>query len=89
MEFFNLRQVYVDELINQAKNDKRIVCLDSDSKEATLIDKFSKRFKNRSFSVGIAEQNMVSLAGGMSTIGLIPFVNSYGMFIAMRALDQV
>ena len=49
MEFFNLRQVYVDELINQAKNDKRIVCLDSDSKEATLIDKFSKRFKNRSF----------------------------------------
>ena len=63
MEFFNLRQVYVDELINQAKNDKRIVCLDSDSKEATLIDKFSKRFKNRSFSVGIAEQNMVSLAG--------------------------
>ena len=89
MELFNLRQVYVDELINQAKRDKRIVCLDSDSKEATLIDKFCKKFKNRSFSVGIAEQNMVSLAGGMSTIGLIPFVNSYGMFIAMRALDQV
>lgn len=89
MELFNLREVYVDELIELAKLDERIVCLDSDSKEATMVDKFAKVFKNRSFSFGIAEQNMVSIAGGMSTFGLIPFVNSYGMFIAMRALDQV
>ncbi len=89
MELFNLREVYVDELIEVAKHDERIVCLDSDSKEATLIDKFTRIFKDRSFSFGIAEQNMVSIAGGMSTFGLIPFVNSYAMFIAMRALDQV
>lgn len=89
MELFNLRQVYVDELIELAKQNNRIVCLDSDSKEATMVDKFARLFKDRSFSFGIAEQNMVSIAGGMSTFGLIPFVNSYGMFIAMRALDQV
>lgn len=89
MELFNLREVYVDELIELAKHDERIVCLDSDSKEATMVDKFTRIFKDRSFSFGIAEQNMVSIAGGMSTLGLIPFVNSYGMFIAMRALDQV
>lgn len=89
LELFNLREVYVDELIELAKQNDRIVCLDSDSKEATMVDKFARLFKDRSFSFGIAEQNMVSIAGGMSTFGLIPFVNSYGMFIAMRALDQV
>ncbi len=89
MELFNLREVYVNELISIAKKNKKIVCLDSDSKEATLVDRFAKRFSDQSFSFGIAEQNMVCAAGGMATLGLIPFVNSYGMFIAMRALDQV
>jgi len=79
----------VDELIKHAKQDTRIVSLDSDSKESSLLDDFSKIFPERSFTFGIAEQNMVCAAGGMATLGLIPFVNSYGMFIAMRALDQL
>lgn len=89
MKLFNLREVYVNELISIAKKNKKIICLDSDSKEATLVDRFAKKFPDQSFSFGIAEQNMVCAAGGMATLGLIPFVNSYGMFIAMRALDQV
>ncbi len=89
MEIFNLRQVYVKELIAHAKRNDRIVSLDCDSREATMTDQFAAVFPERSFSVGIAEQNLVSFAGGMSTMGLIPFVNSYSMFIAMRALDQV
>jgi transketolase len=85
----NLRKIYVDELIRSAKQDSKIVCLDSDSKESSILNKFTKKFPDRSFTFGIAEQNMVCAAGGMATLGLIPFVNSYGMFIAMRALDQL
>jgi transketolase len=86
---FNLRQVYVDELIELARDDPRIVSLDSDSREATMTDRFAAAYPARVFSFGIAEQNMVSAAGGMAAMGLIPFVNSYALFIAMRALDQL
>lgn len=89
MTLQNLRKIYVDELIKHATKDKRIVCLDSDSRESSLLEKFTHTFPERSFTFGIAEQNMVCAAGGMATFGLIPFVNSYGMFIAMRSLDQL
>ena len=89
MELFNLRKVYVQELIEQAKHNERIICLDSDSKESSMLESFAEQFPERSFSIGIAEQNMVTMAGGMATMGLIPFVNSYGIFIGMRALEQL
>jgi len=89
LETHNLRKIYVVELIAHAKRNSRIVCLDSDSKEPLFIDEFAKKFPKRCFTFGISEQDMVSAAGGMATMGLIPFVNSYSMFIAMRALDQV
>ena len=54
----------------------------------TLADKFVAIYPERSFSFGIAEQIQGS-AAGMLTMGLIPFVNSYAMSIAMRSLDQV
>tara|TARA_B100000029_G_scaffold186103_1_gene183472 strand:- start:937 stop:1872 length:936 start_codon:yes stop_codon:yes gene_type:complete len=85
----NLRLIYSDRLINIAKQNKKIVLLDSDSKEPLMLEKFASIYPDRCFTFGIAEQDMVSAAGGMSTYNLIPFVNSYGMFIAMRALDQV
>ncbi len=84
-----LRQVYIERLIELAANDDRIVSLDTDSQEATMADKFAAEYPQRAFSFGIAEQDMVTAAGGMATMGLVPFVNSYSMFIAMRALDQV
>lgn len=89
MEPVNLRQVYVRELIRQAGRNNRIVCLDSDSREPLMLDQFVQVFPGRAFTFGISEQDMVSAAGGMATLGLIPFVHSYGLFIAMRALDQV
>ncbi len=85
----SLRSVYVDTMVRLARADERIVMLDADSKEATKTDVFARKFPERSFSLGIAEQNMVTVAGGMASCGLKPYVNSYSMFIAMRALDQV
>ncbi len=84
-----LRKVYIERLIELAAIDDRIVSLDTDSQEATMADKFAAAYPDRAFTFGIAEQDMVSAAGGMATMGLVPFVNSYSMFIAMRALDQV
>ncbi len=84
-----LRKVYIERLIELAATDDRIVSLDTDSQEATMADKFAAVYPERAFTFGIAEQDMVSAAGGMATMGLVPFVNSYSMFIAMRALDQV
>lgn len=89
MSHHNLREVYIEALIDLAKDNANIVSLDTDSREATLADKFAAIYPERSFSFGIAEQDMVGSAAGMSTMGLIPFVNSYAMFIAMRSLDQV
>lgn len=84
-----LRKIYIERLIELAASDDRIVSLDTDSQEATMADKFAAAYPERAFTFGIAEQDMVSAAGGMATMGLVPFVNSYSMFIAMRALDQV
>lgn len=86
---YNLREVYVDTLCQLAQEQDHIVALDADSKEATLLNRFARQFPNRTFSFGIAEQNMVSAAAGMATIGLTPFVHTYALFLAMRALDQV
>ena len=85
----NLRQIYIDELIKISKQNKKIVCLDSDSKEPLLLNKYYSKFPKRCFSFGISEQDMVTASGGMSLLGLIPFVHSYGIFIVMRALDQL
>lgn len=86
---FNLREIYVNELVQLSEHNSRIVCLDADSKEPLLLSPFAVTFPDRSFSFGISEQDMVTAAGGMATMGLIPFVHSYGIFIVMRALDQL
>ena len=78
----------MDELVKNTKS-KNFVVLDSDSREPTKPDKFTKLFPELSYSFGISEQNMVSAAAGMATYGIIPFINSYAQFISMRSLDQV
>jgi transketolase len=52
-------------------------------------NRFAARFPERTFSFGIAEQNMMAAAAGMAATGLIPFASTYAVFATMRALDQV
>lgn len=89
MDKLNLRRISVDTLIELGTRDPRIVVLDGDAREPLMLGPFVERFPERSFSFGIAEQNMVSAAAGMATTGLIPFVHTYTQFLVMRALDQV
>ena len=66
-----------------------LVVLDADLAGATKTGTFQKVFPERHFDCGIAEANMICVAAGMSTTGLVPFASSFAMFAAGRAFEQV
>ena len=66
-----------------------LVVLDADLAGATKTGTFMKAFPERHFDCGIAEANMICVAAGMSTAGLVPFASSFAMFAAGRAFEQV
>ncbi len=66
-----------------------LVVLDADLAGATKTGVFQKAFPERHFDCGIAEANMICMAAGMSTTGLVPFASSFAMFAAGRAFEQV
>ncbi len=83
------RQSYGEALLELGKENENIVVLDSDLASATKTDLFAKEFPNRFFDMGIAEQNMISTAAGMSTCGKIPYASTFAVFAAGRAYDQI
>ena len=68
---------------------ENLVVLDADLAGATKTVTFKKAFPERHFDCGIAEANMICVAAGMSTAGLVPFASSFAMFAAGRAFEQV
>ena len=83
------RAAYGDALVELgAKNDK-VVVLDADLAHATMTLKFAQAYPDRFFNAGIAEANMVDMAAGLSTMGLVPFCSTFAMFGAGRAYEQV
>ena len=66
-----------------------LVVLDADLAGATKTSTFMKEFPNRHFDCGIAEANMICVAAGMSTTGLVPFASTFAMFAAGRAFEQI
>ena len=83
------RQSYGEALLALGKEREDIVVLDADLSSATKTDLFAKEFPDRFFDMGIAEQNMMGVAAGMSTCGKVPFVSTFAMFAAGRAYDQI
>ena len=71
-----------------AEHDDLIV-FDADLAGATKTGTFKKAFPQRHFNCGIAEGNMIAVAAGASTMGLVPFASSFAMFAAGRAFEQV
>lgn len=84
-----LARRYGDELVKAAKRDSRIVCLTADLSPPTETDVFRDTFPDRFHNVGIAEANMIGIAGGMARSGEIPFVHSFCAFITKRCFDQI
>lgn len=67
----------------------KLVVLDADLSAATKTGIFKKAFPNQHFNCGIAEGNMMCVAAGFATMGLVPFASSFAMFAAGRAFEQV
>ena len=83
------RDSYGAALVELAKDHPDVVVLDADLAAATKTGVFKKAYPDRHFDCGIAEQNMVGVAAGMSTMGYVPFVSSFAMFAAGRAFEQI
>lgn len=76
-------------LLRAAVKFPNIIGIGSDITASVGMDKFAKAYPERFYSLGIAEQNAITVAAGMAMTGKIPFVASYATFIAMRTLDQL
>lgn len=83
------RQSYGEKLAELGEKNQNIVVLDADLSNATKTGIFAKKFPDRFINVGISEQNMFSVAAGMSTFGKIPYVSTFAMFAAGRGYDQI
>ena len=82
------RVAYGEALVELGKQNDKIVVLDADLASATMTSIFKKEFPERHFECGIAESNMVTMANGMSTMGLIPFCSTFSVF-AGRCFEQI
>ena len=83
------RDSYGNALKELGAEYENLVVLDADLAGATKTGTFKKAFPERHFDCGIAEANMICMAAGMSTAGLVPFASSFAMFAAGRAFEQV
>jgi len=83
------RDAYGKALAELGHEKENLIVLDADLAGATKTVTFKKEFPDRFFDCGIAEGNMIDVAAGASTIGLVPFASSFAMFAAGRAYEQV
>lgn len=81
-----IRDVYGDALVKFGKDNKNVVVLDADLSGSTKSAVFGKACPERFFNVGIAEANMTAMAGGLASVGKIPFVNTFAAFLATIGL---
>ena len=85
----NPREVYGRTLVEIGRENPNIVVLEADLGKSTMSCYFEETFPDRFFEMGIAEANMTSFAAGLSLTGKIPFTNSFAVFAAGRAFDQI
>lgn len=83
------RNGFGDGLVEAGKRDAQVVALAADLTESTRVLPFAEMYPKRFFQMGIAEQNMASVASGMAAMGKIPFIASYAMFSPGRNWEQI
>ena len=89
MELKNCRQAYGETLRDLGSTDPNIVVLEADLGKSTMSEMFRQAYSDRYFQVGIAEQNMTSVAAGLALTGKTAFTNSFAVFSTGRAYDQI
>lgn len=83
------RTAYVNALMDMAKTDRRIMVVDVDVANSLGTVPFRQAYPEQFVEVGIAEQNMIGVATGLSACGKIPFAGTFGVFTSLRAIEQI
>ena len=83
------RNGFGDALVELGERDPNVVVLTGDLSDSTRVTAFQKRFPERFFEVGVAEQNMMGIAAGLALSGKVAFVSSYATFSPGRSWDQL
>jgi transketolase len=83
------RDGYGTGLVTAGDSNKNVVALSADLTESTRVDAFAKKFPERFFELGVAEQNMAAVAAGLGVTGKIPFIASYATFSPGRNWEQI
>src|SRR3990167_6569675 len=83
------RNGYGNALVELGKKNRQIMVLCADLKESTRVQKFSELFPQRYVEMGVAEQNLVTVASGLAAVGKIPFASSYTVFCPGRCWEQI
>lgn len=85
----SMRDSLSETLLDLAKNDEKVYVLDGDLATSTKIDNISFECPEKFLQMGIAEQNMLSVAAGLATVGIQPWAVTFAAFMSKRALDQI
>jgi len=88
-EMIPTRDGFGHELVALGKINPKVVVISGDLEDATRAEYFKKEFPDRFFNLGIAEQDMVGTAAGLSLLGFIPFACSFAVFLTNRAYDML
>ncbi len=85
----NMRDIYVDLLIEYAEKNPNLVIVEADLMKALGTNKFAEKFPERAINVGVAEANMIGVAAGLANMGKLPFTHTFTPFATRRVYDQV
>ena len=89
VEQVNIRKGFGEGLVMAGEANNNVVALCADLTESTQMIFFKEKFRDRFVEVGVAEQNLATVASGMAAMGKIPFVSSYAMFSPGRNWEQI
>ena len=84
-----IRQGFGEGLLSAGEKNPQVVGLCADLTESTKMNLFADKFPNRFIQIGVAEQNLASVASGLAAMGKIPFISSYAMFSPGRNWEQI
>ena len=87
--YSHYKEAVIGAIVDLAKEHPEIVFLDADLSSCIGSTTFQKEFPDRFFNCGIAEANMVGVAAGLASTGLVPFIHSFGCFASRRDYDQL
>jgi transketolase len=83
-----LRAAYCNALMEAAKKDQRIITIDCDMRASMGTKAFAAAFPDRAFNLGIQEANACGMAAGLSSVGFVPFLQTFSVFVSRRLYDQ-